>query len=213
MSLADLEQSLGRRFARLATNAVVARPRLWRGFRWLLRKQFDRLAPEWQARRRPEAFAALEEALAAVEPPPRRVLDLGTGTGAAAFLAARRFPDAEIVGADLSERMLAEARANIPPELAGRMRFEAADGAQLPFEDEAFDLVVLANMIPFFDELARAVAPGGSVVLAFSAGPETPIWVPPARLREELGVRGFSDFADFAAAGGTALLARKGGEV
>jgi SAM-dependent methyltransferase len=213
VSLADLEQSLGRRFARLATNAVVARPRLWRGFRWLLRKQFDRLAPEWQARRRPEAFAALEEALAAVEPPPRRVLDLGTGPGAAAFLAARRFPDAEVVGADLSERMLAEARANIPPELAGRMRFEAADGAQLPFEDEAFDLVVLANMIPFFDELARAVAPGGWVVLSFSAGPETPIWVPPARLREELGVRGFSDFADFTAAGGTALLARKGGEV
>jgi SAM-dependent methyltransferase len=213
VSLADLEQSLGRRFARLATNAVVARPRLWRGFRWLLRKQFDRLAPEWQARRRPEAFAALEEALAAVEPPPRRVLDLGTGTGAAAFLAARRFPDAEVVGADLSERMLAEARANIPPELAGRIRFEAADGAQLPFEEEAFDLVVLANMIPFFDELARVVAQGGWVVLSFSAGPETPIWVPPARLREELGVRGFSDFADFAAAGGTALLARTGGEV
>ena len=213
MSLADLEQSLGRRFARLATNAVVARPRLWGGFRWLLRKQFDRLAPEWQARRRPEAFAALDEALAAVEPPPRRVLDLGTGTGAAAFVAARRFPDAEVVGADLSERMLAEARANTPPELAGRMRFEAADGAQLPFEDEAFDLVVLANMIPFFDELARVVAQGGWVVLSFSAGPETPIWVPPARLREELGVRGFSDFADFAAAGGTALLARTGGEV
>lgn len=213
MSLADLEQSLGRRFARLATNAVVARPRLWRGFRWLVRKQFDRLAPEWQARRRPEAFAALEEALAAVEPPPRRVLDLGTGTGAAAFVAARRFPDAEVVGADLSERMLAEARANTPPELAGRMRFEAADGAQLPFENEAFDLVVLANMIPFFEELSRVVATGGWVVLSFSAGPETPIWVPPARLREELGVRGFSDFADFAAAGGTALLARKGGEV
>ena len=213
MSLADLEQSLGRRFARLATNAVVARPRLWRGFRWLLRKQFDRLAPKWQARRRPEAFAALEEALAAVEPPPRRVLDLGTGTGAAAFVSARRFPDAKVVGADLSERMLAEARANTPPELAGRMRFEAADGAQLPFEDEAFDLVVLANMIPFFDELARVVAQGGWVVLSFSAGPETPIWVAPARLREELGVRGFSDFADFAAAGGTALLARTGGEV
>jgi len=76
--------------------------------------------------------------------------------------------------------------------------------------DGSFDLVVLANMIPFFDELARVVAPDGRVVFSFSAGPETPIWVPPERLRRELGVRGFSDFADFAAAGGTALLARRG---
>jgi SAM-dependent methyltransferase len=213
VSLADLERSLGRRFARLTTNAVVARPRLWGGFRWLTRRQFDRLAPEWQALRRPEAFAVLEEALAAIAPPPRRVLDLGTGTGAAAFVAAHRFPEAEVVGADLSERMLVEARANTPPGLADRVRFEAADGAQLPFGDGAFDLVVLANMIPFFDELARVVAARGWVVFSFSAGPETPIWVPPARLREELDARGFSEFADFAAAGGTALLARKPADV
>jgi SAM-dependent methyltransferase len=209
VSLAGLERNFGRRFARLTTNAVVARPWLWGGFRWLMRRQFDRLAPEWQALRRPEAFAALDEALAAIAPPPARVLDLGTGTGAAAFVAARRFPEAEVVGVDLAKRMLAEARQNTPPELAGRVRFEAADGAQLPFDDGSFDLVLLANMIPFFDELARVVAPDGRVVFSFSAGPETPIWVPPERLRRELGARGFSDFADFASAGGTALLARK----
>jgi SAM-dependent methyltransferase len=209
VSLADLEQKLGRRFARLTTNAVVARPWLWGAFRPLLRRQFDRLAPQWQAIRRPEAFAALEEALAAIETRPRRVLDLGTGTGAAAFVAARRFPQAEVVGVDLAERMLAEARDNTPAELVGRVRFEAADGAHLPFEDEAFDLVVLANMIPFFDELARVAARGSYAAFSFSAGPETPIWVPPERLRGELGARGFAEFADFAAAGGTALLARK----
>jgi len=69
---------------------------------------------------------------------------------------------------------------------------------------------VLANMIPFFDELERVVSPGGHVVFMFSAGPETPIWVPPERLRKELESRGFSDFADFEAGVGTALLARKG---
>jgi len=213
VSLADLERSFGRRFARLTTNAVVARPRLWSVFRWLTRRQFDRLAPEWQALRRPEAFAPLEEALASITTAPTRVLDLGTGTGAAAFVAARRFPEAEVVGVDLAERMLVEARQNTPPELAARVRFEAADGARLPFEDGSFDLVVLANMIPFFDELTRVAASGGYVVFSFSAGPETPIWVPPERLRRELGSRGFSEFADFAVAGGTALLARKGGEV
>ena len=209
MSFADLERRLGRRFARVATNVAVAQPRLWGGVRWLMRRQFDRLAPEWQAMRRPDAFAALERALAAIETPPKRVLDLGTGTGAAAFIVANRFPEAEVVGVDIAEGMLAEARAGTPPELAGRVRFEIADGSELPVEDHSYELVVLANMIPFFDELARVVAPGGRVVFSFSAGPETPIWVPPERLRRELAERGFSDFADFAAAGGTALLARK----
>ena len=207
MKLAELEQRFGRRFARVTTNAVVARPRLWRVFRWLTRTQFDRLAPNWNDMRRPDAFAPLERALEEVDGP-QRVLDLGTGTGAAAFLAARRFPQAQVVGVDLSPEMLGQARALTPPELAGRVRFEAADASRLPFEDDSFDLVLLSNMIPFFDELARVVAPGGHVLFGFSAGPETPIWVPPERLREELGARGFTDFADFEAGRGTALLAR-----
>jgi ubiquinone/menaquinone biosynthesis C-methylase UbiE len=208
VSLTDLERTLGRRLARVTTNAVVARPRAWRAFRWLMRTQFDRLAPTWEARRRPDAFAPLERALAALPQAPRRVLDLGTGTGAAALAAARRFDEAQVVGVDLSEAMLEQARAGTPAELAGRVRFEVADASRLPFDERSFDLVLLANMIPFFDELARVVAPGGYVVFSFSAGPETPIWVPPERLRRELGERGFTDFADFRAGGGTALLAR-----
>jgi SAM-dependent methyltransferase len=207
---AELERTFGRRLARVATNAVLARPGLWRVFRPLLQAQFDRLAPGWDELRGPAAFAALEQALAAVPGEPKRVLDLGTGTGAAAFEAARRFPSAEVVGVDLAERMLAEARAKTPPELAGRVRFQAADAERLPFEDGSFDLVLLANMIPFFDELARLVASGGYVVFSFSGGSATPIWVPPERLRRELSARGFAEFADFEASGATALLAHKG---
>ncbi|HSS81309.1 MAG TPA: class I SAM-dependent methyltransferase [Gaiellaceae bacterium] len=209
MKLADLERSLGRRVARMTTNAVVARPRLWGALRWLTRAQFDRLAPVWDSMRRPEAFAALERALETLPAAPKRVLDLGTGTGLAAFVAAQRFPEAEVVGIDLAPGMVEQASQRTPPELAGRVRFEQGDAARLPFEDGAFDLVQLANMIPFFDELARVTAPGGHLVLSFSAGPETPIWVPPERLRRELGVHGFTDFADFEAEGATALLARR----
>jgi SAM-dependent methyltransferase len=105
--------------------------------------------------------------------------------------------------------MLSEARRLTPPELADRVRFEAADAAALPYEDGAFDLVGLGNMIPFFDELARITAPGGAVLVSFSAGPQTPIYVPAERVRSELERRGFADFADFSAGNGTALLAHK----
>ena len=205
----QLEQKLGRRFARLATNAAVRWPRLWRPLRRLMRLQFDRLAPRWDTMRSPDHLSSFERALDEVDGSPRRVLDLGTGTGAAAFSVARRFPEAQVTGADLSEEMVAEARRKTPPELAERVRFEQADAARLPYGDASFELVTLANMIPFFDELARVLTPGGWALFSFSAGPETPIWVAPERLRTELSRRGFSDFADFQAGAGTALLARK----
>ena len=210
MNLRELEADLGRRFARLTTNAVVARPRLWRLFRRLTRAQFDRLAPAWTCMRSADAFAALEQALDALSEQPRRALDLGTGTGLAAFAVARRFPEAEVVGVDLADRMVAEARDATPAELADRVTFETGDAEHLPFADGTFELVTLANMIPFFDELARVVTPHGHVVFSFSSGPQTPIWVPAERLRRELGQRGFAEFADFEAGAGTALLARKG---
>jgi SAM-dependent methyltransferase len=211
MTLRDLDVRLGRKFARLATNAVVSRPGLWRAFRGPIRRQFDRLAPRWDAMRSEDAFASLNEALDAIPAAPARVLDLGTGTGLAAFVLARRFPEAEVVGVDVAERMIDTARRNTSPELAGRVRFEQADAARLPFDDGTFELVSLANMIPFFDELGRVTAPGGWLVFSFSGGPDTPIWVPPERLRSELEPLGFSDFADFDAGSGTALLARKRG--
>jgi ubiquinone/menaquinone biosynthesis C-methylase UbiE len=206
-----LEQ-LGRRFARFTTDQVVRRPRLWPLFRWLTRLQFNRIAPAWDQRRSPEAFAPLEAALDALDFDPKRVLDLGTGTGRAAFLVARRYPDADVVGVDLAEDMLVEARKLTPSELADRVRFEQADAERLSYRDGSFDLVSLANMIPFFAELARVTAPGGAVVFSFSAGPETPIYVSPEVLRARLAEHGFSEFADFAAGNGTALSARRGSE-
>jgi ubiquinone/menaquinone biosynthesis C-methylase UbiE len=202
-------ETLGRKFARFTTNQVVRRPWAWRLFRGLTRAQFNQIAPAWDERRSADAFAPIEVALDSLELTPKRVLDLGTGTGRAAFLLARRYSEAEVVGVDLAADMLAEARRLTPPELSGRVRFEEADAERLQYEDGAFDLVSLANMIPFFDELRRVTAPGGAVVFSFSAGPETPIYVPPDVLRKHLGEHGFADFADFAAGNGTSLVARK----
>jgi SAM-dependent methyltransferase len=203
-------RALGQKFARLSTNAVLRSPRLWRFFRPLVRKQFDAIAGSWDTMRDPTHLAPYEAALVDVEPAPTRALDLGTGTGQGAFALARRFPGTDVIGVDLADAMLAEARRKTPAELADRVRFETGDASALAFSDASFDLVAHANMIPFFDELTRVLAPGGQAMFAFSLGPGTPIYVPLERLRQELARRGFTEFAEFAAGKGTALLARKG---
>jgi SAM-dependent methyltransferase len=202
------QERLGRRFARFVTDRVVARPWLWRLFRGPLRWQFDRLAHVWEGRRGPEALAPLHEALVRV-PSVSRALDLGTGTGKAARAVGERYPGAEVVGVDLSPAMIEEARRLLPADLAGRVTFDVADAAALPFADAAFDLVVLLNMLPFFPELARVAAPGGAVVFAFFSGPKTPIYVSPDILRERLSPLGFDRFEELEAGEGTALVAWK----
>ena len=196
------------RFARMVTDTVVRRPLLWRLLRRPLRTMFDGLAPTWETRIGPHHLWALDLALAEVSPP-RRVLDLGTGTGVVALALADRYPEAEILGIDLSPGMIDEARRKVPSELAGRVSFEVGDASALGSPDAAFDLVVLSNMIPFFDELARVVAPGGTLVLSFSKGADTPIYVAPERLRDDLGRRGFAEFAEFSAEPATALRAKR----
>src|SRR4051812_8031485 len=184
--------TLGQRFARFTTDVVVRRPALWRLFRAPMRRQFDRLAPSWETMRRPDFLAPLEASLERLPAPPKRVLDVGTGTGAAARLVAARYAEADVTGVDVSERMLDEARRLTD---STRVTYRAADAERLPFDAGSFDLVTLNNMIPFFEELARVVAPGGHVVIAFTGGSGTPIYVPPERLRSELARRGFAEFA------------------
>lgn len=187
------------------TNAVVRWPALWPLFRPLVRRQFDRMAAVWAGMRLADSTAPYEAGLERVEGPVRRALDVGTGTGAGAMEIAKRFPKAEIVGVDVSPAMLDEAR-----RLAPELEFVRGDASALPFGEGEFDLVAHANMIPFLDETARVLRPGGWALYAFSSGPKTPIYVSTERLRRELERRGFTEFAEIAAGRGNAVLARRG---
>ena len=195
------------RFARFVTQVVVRVPWLWRVFRPVLTRTFDRLAPTWDERSVDQIrLGAIQLAFDAIEDPPGTVLDLGTGTGSVARRAAERWPDAEITGADVSPGMVEQARRRAT---GPRQRYDVADASRLPYPDGAFELVALNNMIPFFDELARVTAPGGRIAIAFSRGPQTPIWVPLDRVRAELERRNFSHVTTFSNELGLSLLAVK----
>lgn len=196
--------NLGQRWARLTTDAVTRWPRLWPLFRPFTRRQFDRIAGEWARMRLPDSFDPYRAALDRVDGEVHRALDVGTGTGNGAGILRERFPDAEVIGVDVAPAMLAEARRLVPG-----VEFVQGDAANLPFEDDSFDVVAHANMIPFLDEVARVTRPGGWTLFSFSSGAGTPIYVDPDRLRRGLERRGFTDFAAIAAGRGTAVVARR----
>ena len=118
----------------------------------------------------PPHLAPLAAALLHVRPEPERALDIGTGLGDGALLIAREFPRARVRGVDLSEEMVRRAQRRIGLDPEGRVAFQVADAADLPFEDESFDLVAQLNMPPFFAEIARVLRPGGFAIVAASWG-------------------------------------------
>jgi len=98
--------------------------------------------------------------------PADRVLDVATGPGTAALLAADRVPGGSVVGVDISDRFVEEATS----AAAGRrnVRFARCPMEQLALEDDAFDaatnvlgLMYAAPVSAALAELARVLAPGG----------------------------------------------------
>jgi ubiquinone/menaquinone biosynthesis C-methylase UbiE len=170
---------------RLLNRLVVRAPWAWPLVRGPMTRFFDRAAPGWDQRTSagsPGHLAPLAAALLHVNPGPERALDVGTGTGEGALLLAREFPQASVRGIDLSEEMIATAKAKVGLDPEGRIAFRVADAADLPYGDESFDLVTHLNMPPFVREVARVLRPGGQAIVASSWGAATPFYTPKAAL-------------------------------
>ena len=93
------------------------------------------------------------------------VLDNGTGSGNAALAAAQR--GAKVTGSDISPEFFDTARARAK-ELGVEAEWVEADAADLPFEDDSFDVVTSVFGCMFApvhqqaaDELVRVTKPGG----------------------------------------------------
>jgi SAM-dependent methyltransferase len=179
---------------RLLTRLEGRVPAVHRVVTRLHARRFDGLAARWDVIRSDVADSRrmLEAALGelALEPPPARVLDVGTGTGQAAGILAELLPAAQIDAVDASAEMVERARAK--PELS-RVRFAVADGGALPFADASFDLAVSLLVQPFEDELLRVLAPGGWALFCYPMGPGTPIWFPSSLVAPRLRRAGFAE--------------------
>ena len=105
--------------------------------------------------------------------PGERVLELGFGPGWSLRTIAARTRGARVYGVDQSARMLEQAtRMNEVAVSSGRMVLVRGPFSPLPWIDEMFDKVLLANVLYFFDsdgrdisEVYRVLRSGGRLVI------------------------------------------------
>lgn len=134
-----------------------------------IERHFSRAADVYhqQARVQQQAAEQLAAEVAKLGLAPRRVLDIGCGTGFLTRQMLSQFPTAEVVALDLSPGMIEVARQQLPA--SPLIEFVVSDALQFQSE-QPFDLIVSSSTMqwlqPFdrlFTKLRTLLAPGGHV--------------------------------------------------
>lgn len=148
-----------------------------------LRRSFERAATTYDAAAvlQKEVCKRLAEKLEYINFTPRRILDIGSGTGTASYTLQKIFPRAEIIALDLAMPMLqiARQRNGLLSRLRKKIRFINADTELLPFMENSFDLVFSNLTLQWVNNLQQVMAEFRRVLrnngmLLFSTfGPDT----------------------------------------
>ena len=100
-----------------------------------------------------------------------QLLDVATGTGIAATAIAPHLPQGKVTGIDLSEGMLAQARARAQNQALENIDLHPMDMQNISFDNAHFDaancsfgLFFLPDMLSLLQHIASKVKPGGQVV-------------------------------------------------
>ncbi len=109
------------------------------------------------------------------------VLDVGTGPGRIPILLCQADPSARLLAVDLAEAMIVRARENVAAAgLEGRIRCEPCDAKHTSYPDRSFEAVISNTIIhhipdpaPVLGEMARLVAPGGTLFIRDLARPDS----------------------------------------
>ena len=136
---------------------------------------------------------AMVDAVVASPQPPRRVLDVATGTAGVALMLTER-TGADVVGIDLTEQMLRGGRARVTAAGRGaRIDLVCGRAEQLPFPDATFDALTFTYLLRYVAdpaatvrELVRVVRPGGTLSSLEFFVPPPPVWLPAWRLYTRL---------------------------
>ena len=149
-----------------------------------VRRSFERAAASYDRHSvlQAEVGARLLAHLEPMRLEPRRLLDLGCGTGAALAPLEARFPKCEVIGVDVAPAMLALAAARTPAWKRlvplRRPRLVCADAERLPLAAGVVQLVFSNLALQWCDpakvfaEAAR-VLPAGGLILFSTFGPDT----------------------------------------
>ena len=114
---------------------------------------------------------------------PGFILDIASGTGDLAIMAAQQTNATKIIGADISEGMLKIGKEKIKKlHLSNRITMQIADAENLPFASNYFDAITIAfgvrnfeNLDKGIQEIYRVLKAGGKFVVLETSVPTNPI--------------------------------------